>query len=150
MARAAGIAMVWAVLLAMWGLATALAARGRARLTKVDIRKPIVRSLLVSAAFGFPLAWAVYWYCARFNPSPAASPVEVGGVFAVALFPAYATVVTVVALELAVQGRLKQGVHSRGAATRLASGAVLAVITMGALLVLGTACLFAAGPRVLG
>lgn len=150
MERAAGVAIAWAVLVPVWGLATAIAAWGRAQLPKADILRAIVRSLLGSAGMGFPLAWAAYWYCARFNPSPSTSAVTVGAVLAGVLFPLYATVVTIVVFELLVQARLKRGAQPRGGGVRMASSAALGLIAIGALLVLGTACLFAAGPKALG
>jgi len=150
MERARAFAIAWAVLVPVWGVATAVAAWGRVQLPKRDILKAIVRSLLGSAGVGFPLAWAAYWYCARFNPDPSTSAATVGVVLAGALFPLYATLVTTVVFELLIQARLKRGAPLRGGGVRMASGAALGVIAVGALLVLGMACLFAAGPKALG
>jgi hypothetical protein len=150
MEQAAGFAIAWAVLVPVWGIATAVAAWGRVQLPRAQILGATVRSLLGSAGVGFPLAWVAYWYCARFNPSPSASAVTVGGVLAGVLFPLYATVVTIVAFEFLGQASLKRGAQPRRGWVRMASGAALGLIAIGALLALGTACLFATGPKALG
>lgn len=139
----------WAALGPFWLLAFWLLAWGRVRLSRAELHRAVVRTAVSSACL-FPGAWAVYAYCAGFNPSPSVSQAVTGSLWAAMLLPVYSAVAACAVLESVVQDALKRGALRRGMLTRVAAGFVVVVLMIAAVSVLGAACLFAAGPRALG
>lgn len=122
---------------------------GRTHLAKAEVVKGLV-STLGASLVAFPVMWAVFGYCAGFNPQPKSSAMAVGGLFAGLLFPAYSALVAAAAFELRVQAARSRGAPARSLAVRAIAGLFLALVMVLALGALGVGCFLAAGPKALG
>lgn len=142
--------IAWAVFAPLWLLTVAAAAWGRAALSRREIAGTLALTIAASVLLALPAAWANYAYFAGFNPQPKLSQAETGGRFAVLLLPVYSAIVAWVAFHYAVQSAERRGAVRRAPALRIASNFAIAAAVLLGFVVLGTACLFAAGPKALG
>jgi len=147
---AKGLGLSWAIFGPVGLVTLAALAWGRTSLPRVDMARALAWTVGVSFLVGFPIAWAVYAYCAGFNPEPKSSAAHTGLRFAAGLIPLYGIFVAGIVFGLADQSALERGASPRPVGVRLLAQLVIAVggfIAVG--MVLG-ACFLAAGPRVFG
>jgi len=143
------LAVAWAALAPLWLLTLAALVWGRTVLTKDEVLKGLVWTLVASVV-AFPVMWTLLSYCAGFNPRPKASAMVVGGIFASMLLPIYSALLACVAFEFRIQAARRHGAPSRALVARVIAGVVLTVIVILALVGIGVGALFAAGPKVFG
>jgi Gpi18-like mannosyltransferase len=144
------LGLSWAVLSPFWLLTVAALAWGRTSLAQAEIKRALAWTIALSVLAAFPIAWAVYAYCAGFNPSPKISQAQTGARFAAGLLPLYSIFVAGVVFGLTDQSAVERGAPRRPLGVRILANLVLAIAGFLAFAVVGSACFFAAGPKAMG
>ena len=148
--RAQVVVIAWAVLVPFWLLTVAALVWGRVSLSREDLRSALARTLGASVLLVFPAEWAILAYYARFNPQPTTSPVVIGGLFSILLFPVYSALVACVAFGFAVQSAQRRGAPLRPRAVRILATLIITAVVVLGLGALSAGCFFAAGPKAMG
>jgi hypothetical protein len=146
---AQGVAGAWAVFVPYWLLTAFVAAWGRTSLSRVDLRRALLRTFVATVTLGFPAA-GLFTYCAGFASSPKVSAATTGAVWALMLLPVYSALAACVAFEFAVQEAQKRGAGDRSPVIRAASALTLGLLVLLGIGILAAACFFTAGPKALG
>jgi hypothetical protein len=148
--RVPHLVIAWAVLSPLPLSTVAALVWGRVALSPEEVKRALAWTLGASVLLAFPATWAIFAYCAGFNPQPTTSAVMIGGLFAVLLLPVYSALVACVAFEFAVQSAQSRGALRRSLAVRAVAGLFLAAVVILGLVALGTSCFLAAGPKAMG
>jgi Gpi18-like mannosyltransferase len=145
-----GLGLAWAVFSPFWLLTVAALAWGRTSLSRAEITRALAWTIAVTVLVAFPIAWAVYSYCAGFNPAPTISRAQTGARFAAGLLPVYSILVAGIVFGFVDQSAQERGAPRRPVWARIFANLALGIVGFLALTVLGACLFFAAGPRALG